>query len=820
MPIGRRLWLVFFATVCAARARAAGDPTYAALRAAAPQGPGVAVANLVLERDVFRFRFDKGVFQFLPAVDGRVTGAVFVGTGAWELHPATEGERQHLALLAGEKGLEVLGDRFEAMVLLFTDATEADIRRAGSEAPAATDRCAKAWDGYRKAERKDLKTNFEVRVLEDVLARTDTASGVFLAFLEGGKVPRSLAAVDPAGLEWLAPGMLPGNEDSALYVIPEQDAGFWYLCRRKSDLGSPREIPEIFRADHYEIDSRIEDNTRLAGTTTLRFQASAPGRRVLLLNLMDRLRIQEASFAADGATWEPAAFIQEKEDEDSEAAVVLPRAPHTGDPGLLRIRYAGKEVLLNRGEGNYAVEARESWYPNLGSFRVPATFDLTYRVPKGNQVVSVGDRVDDKLVGDLQVSVWKAAQPIRVAGFNYGTFRKIEKDDPDSGLKIEVYTNPGTPDLVREIDAALQSRSSTMAEHSMSVGAGLRSLNLDPAAFADGAMADGLNAARVGTAYFGPLEEKHVSITQQAQWFFGQSWPSLVFLPYLAVLDGTQRRELGLGGSDTTDFVDLVGPHELAHQWWGHLVGWSSYRDTWLSEGFAEFAAALVLQRVSGTKRVNEFWDRARHTILEKPRTGTVPNADAGPITLGPRLQTRKTPGAYSALVYEKGAYALQMLRMLMWDPRARPPDAAFIAMMKEFAAAQAGKSPTTRDFQTVVEKHMTPTMDLTHDRKMDWFFRQWLDGTEIPRYDVKVDVKSSGADQYTLSGSVAQAEVSPNFHGFLPLYIEFEKGEFMRLAVVTFTGPETVPVATTLKLPKKPVRIVANAMRDVLTRD
>ena len=113
----------------------------------------------------------------------------------------------------------------------------------------------------------------------------------------------------------------------------------------------------------------------------------------------------------------------------------------------------------------------------------------------------------------------------------------------------------------------------------------------------------------------------------------------------------------------------------------------------------------------------------------------------------------------------------------------------------------------------------MTAAMDLTHDRTMEWFFRQWLDGTEIPRYDVQLAIESAGTDQYKLSGSVAQSGVSPNFHGFLPLYVEFEKGELMRLAVVTFTGPETVPIVTTLRLPKKPVRVVANAMRDVLTR-
>jgi hypothetical protein len=815
----------------AAAMGAAPDPIYQALRAAAPQGPGFAVHNLVLERDAFRFRFETGVFQFVAPVEGRVSAAVFVGAGSWELRPATDGERRHLALLTGDRGLEVLTDRFESLALLFTDGTEAEVRRGASDAP-SPESGAKVWDAYRRIEHKELKTNLDVRVLADLLSQAPPRDGFFLAVLDGHAVPRSVAAVDPAGLGWFAPGMMIVGEGTGLYVIPEPDAGFWYLARRRGESAAPSGRPS-FRADHYEIDSRIQESTRLAGTTTISFQALQRSRRVLPLHLTDRLRLQEASISSDeGASWEPAAFIQEKPDEDSEAAVVLPRAPAPGEPWLLRLRYEGRDVLRDRGDGNFAVGARESWYPNLGSFRDLATFDLTYRVPKGNQVVSVGQPVGDRVEGDLQVSVWKAERPIRVAGFNYGKFRRIEKNDADSGLRIEVFTNPGTPDLVREINAALQARSASQigagsgppmrpeTENYWGSPAGLRSLNLDTQTFADGAMADGLNAARVGTYYFGPLAEKHVAITQQAQWFFGQSWPSLVFLPYLAVLDGTQRHELGLGGSGTTDFVDLVGPHELAHQWWGHLVGWNSYRDVWLCEGFAEFSASLVMQQVFGPKRVNAFWERSRRTILEKPRTGAVPNAEAGPISLGSRLATRQTPSAYQALVYEKGAYVLHMLRMLMWDPRAKPPDTAFIAMMKNFASAFAGKNPSTRDFQDVVERHLTPTMDLAGDGKMDWFFRQWVDGTEIPRYTVKVDVRAAGNDEYAISGTVSQADVSPGFRGFLPLYVEFAKGNVLRLAVVRLTGPESVPIETKLRFPAKPERVVANAMHDVLTRD
>ena len=40
-------------------------------------------------------------------------------------------------------------------------------------------------------------------------------------------------------------------------------------------------------------------------------------------------------------------------------------------------------------------------------------------------------------------------------------------------------------------------------------------------------------------------------------------------------------------------FVFLA--HETAHQWWGNIVAWRSYRDQWLSEGFAEYSGLLYI---------------------------------------------------------------------------------------------------------------------------------------------------------------------------------------------------------------------------------
>ncbi|HEY7054936.1 MAG TPA: M1 family aminopeptidase, partial [Vicinamibacterales bacterium] len=36
--------------------------------------------------------------------------------------------------------------------------------------------------------------------------------------------------------------------------------------------------------------------------------------------------------------------------------------------------------------------------------------------------------------------------------------------------------------------------------------------------------------------------------------------------------------------------------HEIAHQWWGQAVGWKNYHEQWLSEGFAQYFAALYAE--------------------------------------------------------------------------------------------------------------------------------------------------------------------------------------------------------------------------------
>ncbi|HEX2223097.1 MAG TPA: M1 family aminopeptidase, partial [Thermoanaerobaculia bacterium] len=651
-----------------------------------------------------------------------------------------------------------------------------------------------------KRQRKVFKTNFHARILQDLLNTPGRTDGVFLALVNGRKAPPALAAVDPDGAEALRISSRLGGEDTVFWVADTDKAGIWYLSDRKEEVENGKPTPEKRLADalDYKIETLVERDADLAGQATVRFQPLVKGVRVLPVGLLPRLRISEASYAVETAgsapAWQPVAWIQEDKDEDADAAVVFPEPLAAGSTVLLRLAYKGDGVLFSTDSNSYAVRARESWYPNLGIFSDPAKFELVYRTPAHLGLASVGTKVEERVEGKQRISVWRTDSPVQVAGFNYGKFKIYERKDDETGMNVQVFTSTDTPYFGEEVGRISGSR------------------------LADSAAVDGLNSARVFNTYFGPLPQSNVAITQQVDWFFGQSWPSLIFLPYTAFMTGTQRQAMGMHGMK--DFINQIGFHEFAHQWWGHLVGAATYRDQWLEEGFSEFSAALALQHTQGMGAYVAFWRDSRDTILGKYPGNTMTHDKAGPITQGWRLSSSRTPSAYQAMIYSKGGYVLHMLRMLMWDTKSQNPDERFIAMMKDFTATYGGKTATTADFQKVVERHMVETLNATGDGKMDWFFNQWVHGTEVPRYESTLKAEKAGGDEYRIHGQVSQKEVGKDFRAFVPLYLEFGKNELFQLGKVGMTGEATVPIDIKVKLPKAPKRVTVNALGEVLARE
>jgi len=798
---------------------AATDPTYTALRAAHPDGRTVAMTNFAFDRDVYHFTLN-GSLHLLAPVNGTTVGAVFVGQGQYTLTPATPDERHELALNSGDDKLTVLSDQFDSAVFfdsaLVTQAGQAKAGTADSQA-------GQVLDDFLKRERKDFTTNFHLRVLQDLLDSTDPP--LFFAFIRGKKLPPAILAVDPRGADALRLFDIgDDNEGSLLFVQDQTKGGLWYLAHSKLDYdrGTSRVVAHVADADRYQIDTTIAANGEVSGVTTMAFGCTNGG-RVLPVSLARKLRVDDIQFSPAGETlsWTSVPFVQEKAEEDADVSVIFPAALKIGSKYLLKTTYhgVGKEVLTEVGDGNYTVGARESWYPNVGSFRDTADFELTFRIPgkSKNQVVAVGVQTDDKVVGDQHVTVWKSTHPLRVAGFNYGNFKKVTTVDNESGMTIEVYTNPGEPDIIRQINAALGADGGVPTEDIFTTpsGGGIR---VDTSRLAQAAFADGANTSRAGSLFFGPLPDKRLAITQQSAWFYGQSWPNLVYLPFLAFVGSTVRHQLGFG-LEMADFVDQVGAHEVAHQWWGHQVAPRSYHDAWLSEGFAEFTSGIVLEVRKGPAATNDFYEKKRKLILDKMRGSTITNDAAGPITEGFRLSNWRDPEAYNVIVYDKGAYVLHMLRMLFRDPRKQNADEDFIAMMHDYLATYAGKNVTTGDFQRIVEKHAPPKMKLTADGKLDWFFGQWVFGTSIPRYVTKLDVQPGASGKYHISGSVTQSEVPDNFAAPVPVYVTFDKGAFAKLGDLLLVGNTTKTIDAEIPLSRQPKSVTINAMHDVLAR-
>src|SRR5262249_45524159 len=157
-----------------------------------------------------------------------------------------------------------------------------------------------------------------------------------------------------------------------------------------------------------------------------------------------------------------------------------------------------------------------------------------------------------------------------------------------------------------------------------------------------------------------------------------------------------------------------------------------------------------------------------------------------GPICMGVRLSTPRSASAYQGVTYSKGGYVLHMLRSLMWDPQTG--DQNFIATLHDFVQTYLYKPASTEDFQAVVEKHMTRSLNLTGNGKMDWFFQEWVYGTDIPKYKFDYELMPEADGKVRLKATLTQSGVSDTFRMGVPVSIDVD-GRIVRAAMINMAG-------------------------------
>ncbi len=200
----------------------------------------------------------------------------------------------------------------------------------------------------------------------------------------------------------------------------------------------------------------------------------------------------------------------------------------------------------------------------------------------------------------------------------------------------------------------------------------------------------------------------------------GHSPPGLVLVQKRPVLAPHQLRD------DPANFSDVPGfflAHELAHQWWGQGVAPKNYRERWLAEGAAQYAAALWVRKSRG--------EVAFRAVLKRFADWTLRNAKAGPIDLSYRVgHLRGDPQAYRAIVYDKGAYVLHMLRGLVGD---EPFRRAQIAFQARYRFTKAGTEELREALESTSGKDLRP------------YFGEWVRGTSVPELRLTHHTEAAG---------------------------------------------------------------------------
>ena len=753
------------------------DPTYLALRNLTLSGESLSISNFDLKRDVAIFHLRAGAICFVSPVQGRVTGAVFVGDGNLVLDPPSEGERKNLKLLTKENQFS---ENFSHMVLRFTDSTYEEIKKAATPASGGCD--AGLLKDSQNTTRHVLRNNLEARMLEDAL--NPEPGTLFVAFVHGKRYSGDeMFKIDPRR----------GHDQIEFATYDDNKFGLWASFPASGERAHGRTGSQI-SIEHQLLDTTVEKNANLTGKAETTFISHVNGLRVVPFDLFPTLRVQSVTLDGQGIS-----FIQEDKKDDSEFFVILPKPLARGEKCTVTTVYGGKDAIINEGGGNYFPVARDDWYPNA-SFGEYESYDMTFRIPKGMKIAATGNLVSSADDGSQNVTVWKSEVPQAVAGFQFGKMKEEEvKLTSPADFLVAAYANEDPPDWAARL------RGGTMGS--------LSTVSLMKKPLAEAQIAVGLY-----TSYFGAIPFKRLAMTQQSACDFGQSWPELVWLPTCAFYDTTVQHQLGLDWGNR-GYWKVVAPHEVAHQWWGQTVGFNSYRDQWMSEGFADFSASLFLLNVYGPKGPKEFitfWNDERELLLERNAQG-FRAIDVGPLTMGYRSSNSRTGGGtYRRLIYPKGAYVLHMVRMMMWDRQTG--DQRFKETMQDFVKTYSGKAATTEDFKAMIEKHMTREMDIEGNQKLDWFFDEYVYGTQLPSYQMNATFDKGSDGDVVMNVKMVQSNVDEKFRMLVPIYLELANGNTTFLGRARLAGSSTFEQKIPLRGVKEtPRRAVINYYDDVL---
>ena len=708
---------------------------------------GFKADGLSLKLEDFEMRFRRGTLFTSPDSLGP-TLLIFVGEGEVVFSPSPAAEREELRRFAGAAPWR------EEVRNAFVRIHPADLHRVLGQAPLPPD--------------------------PDAPARLPAAQRVYRAQAQRYFI---LDAALPKAPWWLLPSVgdasvtfatrRHGELTYAVSSSEAEDLSLFDRARRRQICLYPsggrearysEDASRGFDLLHLDLRARFEPARRfLSGEATLRLKLLQP-LTTLRLRLDDDFRVESVTSAEGGRHL----FFRVR----GQGGLMISLGALAGARGdvTLTVRYSGvhepapveQEVAQVKNtvevtpfdeglllEGVLVYANRTAWYPRP-ALDDHATATLRFDVPVGLSVVTGGERTSARVVGDRTIVEYRLNQPGKYITAAVGRFFEAGEREV-TGLRLRAFGMTRTKD---EAASQLERASAILAFFNERFG---------PCPYPD------LNLLFVE----GPTPGGHAP-------------PGMVLLQRRPPL---LRRTLRDDPASFPDEPDFFLAHELAHQWWGQAVSGANYHERWLSEGVAQYAAALWVRESRG--------EGAFKGVLERFSRWALRYEGEAPIQLGYRVgHLEGDAQAFRAVVYDKAAYVLHMLSGLVGED-------AFGRGLRAYQEAHRFSKAGTDDLREALES--------VSGKDLGPYFREWIFGTATARLSYKTQVESAGAGYRVVL--VVRASGLP---GPVPVEVRLKGGASVASHVVQVAPGETL---VSLEAAFRPGTVELNGNRGLLAR-
>jgi hypothetical protein len=682
--------------------------------------------NLVITSEDLKLTLTSGTAFVVDSAEGP-TGLVLFGVGEMQFSPTPETERGQVRIFCGN---ETLVARFETAFIRLSPA-EWESRIASDSltaAPVDARLLRRAQDVFSVDGPKSFSLD-----LSDLSRDTWyllPSMGDFLAEVRTKKFGALTYARSTGEAEDITLFDREKHRNIALYPSVQKLAsrGKFY---NEDDL-----------SDYDILDYNIEasvypDREFIEGRARMRIRVRAYTLATLTIRLADPLAVTMVASAEHGRLL----YLRVRNQNsivinlpvslprDSEIMLVIGYAGRLTSQGVDREALTmqpprrGEDVPFVPAEPNYLLSNRSFWYPQ-GQVTDYATATMRISVPEGYSCVASGELTEGSPVllrdsaaqqGGKRLYVFNASDPLRYLALVVSRFMRVSTVSVAVGAETKDTTEDGTPARVSP-DGTRQPGFRIRDKISLSVEANPRqqSRGREISAWAG-------DILRFFAGLMGDTPYTALTVALIENDLPGGHSPG-----YVALLNNPLPTTPFVWRNDPASFSgfpEFFLAHELAHQWWGQAVGWKTYHEQWISEGFAQYFAALYAQKKYGD---TQFVD-----MLRQFRRWAMSQSDQGPVSLGYRLGHIKGDSrVFRALLYNKGAAVLHMLRRLVGDEK-------FFSALRRFYTDEKFKKAGTDDLQRAFEAET--------GRQLDRFFDRWIYGASLPRLRCQTKVNETG---------------------------------------------------------------------------